>query len=124
MSGPVSAEPEFLSPARSKVLRRLLYVTLGIAVLVALLALPGLIGDFQRYVVTLLVIAAILGTVGGLALRAVQARTDAARGLCILTGVLLLLLSLPLVGILVGLFTAVLGIGLLVVVFAPERDQA
>jgi hypothetical protein len=112
---------EFLTADRSKTLTRLLYVDIAMAVVVALLALPGIVGEFEKYVVTLLVIAAVLGGVGGAALAAVRGRRESARRLCIATGVVLILASLPLVAILVGLLTAVLGVGILVVTFAPER---
>ena len=113
---------EFLTPGRAKTLTRLLWVALGFAVVVALLALPGIIGEFEKYVVTLLVIAALMGGVSGAALRAVRARSDSAKRLCIATGVTLLVTSLPLVAILIGMLTAVLGVGVLVVTVAPERD--
>ena len=112
----------FFAPDRVKTLTRLLYVTLGFAVLVALLALPGIIGEFQKYVVTLLVIAALIGGFGGAALRAVRERQDSAKRLCIATGVVLILTSIPLIAILVGLLTAVLGVRVLVVTVAPERE--
>ncbi|WP_028645107.1 hypothetical protein [Nocardioides sp. URHA0020] len=115
---------DFLTDDRVKVLRRLLYLTLAFAVVVALLALPGLIGDFQRYAITLLVIATTFAVSGAVALRAVRGRAESARRLCILTAVFLLVMSLPLMGVLVGLLTAITGVGLLVVIFAPERDPS
>jgi hypothetical protein len=54
-------------------------------------------------------------------MRALSDRSPSARRACILTGVLLLLLSVPLVPIWIGLLTAVTGIGVLVVVLAPEH---
>lgn len=113
---------EFLTADRAKTLTRLLYVELAFALVVALLALPGILGEFEKYVVTLLVIAVVLGAVGGAALHAVRTRRGSARRLCIATAVVLILASLPLVAILVGLLTAVLGVGILVVTFAPERE--
>ena len=116
------ATEEFLTEGRARVLRRLLYLTLAFAVITAVLgAIIGVI-DFQRYVVTLLVIAVALAGAGGLTLRAVQGSQENARRLCIITGVLLLVLSLPLIGVFVGLLTAITGIGLLVVTVAPERE--
>ena len=115
-------EQEFLSDSRATALTRLLYVALGFAVVVALLALPGIIGDFGRYVVALLVTAALLGGVSGAALRAVRNRSSSAKRLCIATGVVLLVASLPLVAVLIGLLTAVLGVGVLVVTVAPEKE--
>ena len=113
---------EFLTPDRAKTLTRLLYVELAFALVVLGLALPGIVGDFEKYVITLTVIAVLLGGVGGAALQAIRHRRDSARKLCIATGVVLLVTSFPLVVILVGLLTAVLGIGILVVTFAPERE--
>ena len=113
---------EFLSPGRVKTLTRLLWVAIGFAVVIALLALPGIIGEFEKYVVTLLVIAALIGGASGMALSAVRGRSDSAKRLCITAGVVLLVTSLPLVAILIGMLTAVLGVGLLVVTVAPERE--
>lgn len=113
---------EFLTADRAKTLTRLLYVDLTLALVVLLMALPGILGEFEKYVVTLTVIAALLGGVGGAALRAVRQRSASARRLCIATGIVLILTSLPLVAILIGLLTAVLGVGILVVTYAPERE--
>jgi len=114
---------EFLTADRAKTLTRLLYVELAFAVIVLLMALPGLTGEeFKKYVITLTVIAVLLGAVGGAALRAIRQRSDSARKLCIATGIVLIVVSLPLVVVLVGLLTAVLGVGMLVVTFAPERE--
>jgi hypothetical protein len=113
---------EFLSAGRVKTLQRLLWLALAFGVVVALLALPGIVGDFEKYVVTLLLIGAVLGGVSGAALRAVRQRHDSAKRLCIATGVLLIIASLPLMAILIGLLTAVLGVGILMVTVAPERE--
>ncbi len=114
----------FLSEGRAKVLRRLLYVTLGLAAVVALIGLVVVLVDPQRYVVTLFVVAVVLAVVGGLALRAVLDGSESAKRLCVVTAVLLIVCSLPLVGVLVGMLTVIAGVGLLVVVLAPERDAA
>jgi hypothetical protein len=117
---------EFLTDDRVKGVRRLLLITLTWAAVVVLLALPLLFGAFEsenrRYGVVLLVVAAVLGAAGGLSLRAVTTRAESARRLCILTGILTVILSVPLVSVWIGLLTAITGIGLLVVVVAPERE--
>jgi hypothetical protein len=113
---------EFLTDDRVKGVRRLLYVTLGFAVVLVLLALPLLFGSYVRYGLIVLLIAGILATVSGLALRAVAQRADSAKRLIILTGVVTILLSVPLIPIWMGLLTAITGIGTLVVVLAPERE--
>lgn len=113
---------EFLTADRAKTLTRLLYVELTFAVLVSLLVVVELVGEVEKYVVTLIVIALLLGGVGAAALRAVRQRSESARRLCIATGIVLLLTSVPLVAILVGLLTAVLGVGILMVAFAPAQE--
>ena len=119
---PAMTEPEFLTAGRVKTLTRLLYIALALAALTALLALPGLVGDFQRYGVTLLVVAVLIGGVSFAALQAIRSRSDAAKRLCIATGIVLVIGSVPLVAVLVGLLTAVLGVGVVVVSVAPEKD--
>ena len=113
---------EFLTDDRATGIRRLLYVTLGFAVLLVLLALPLVLGDYQRYGLIVALIGVVLGASAGLALRAVLRRADSAKRLCVLTGALTILLSVPLIPIWIGLLTVVTGIGTLVVVLAPERD--
>lgn len=117
-----ATEQDFLTAGRVKMLTRLLYVALALAALTALLALPGLIGDFQKYAVTLLVTAALVGGVTFAALQAIRRRSAAARRLCITTGIVLVIGSVPLVAVVIGLVTAVLGVGVLVVTVAPEKE--
>lgn len=117
-----SSEREFLTPGRTKVLRNLLGAVLGFGALLALIgALFAVTGDV-RGGVTVLVIGAILGALGGLSLRAVQRGAPAARRLVIATGLIVIVLSVLTIGILVGLLTVVLGVGLLAVTFAPDQD--
>lgn len=113
---------EFLTEDRAKGIRRLLYVTLGMAGIVGLLGLPLIFGSYRRYGLVVLVVALVLGALGGLSLRAVRHGSDSARRLCIVTGILTVVLSVPLIKLWMGLLTAITGIGLLVVVLAPERD--
>ena len=111
-----------ISDERAKGIGRLLYVVLGFAVVLLLLALPLIFGDYVEYGVIVLGVAVVLGVLGGLALRSVRGRTDPARRLCIVTGVATIVLSVPLIPIWIGLLTAVTGVGLLVVTLAPERE--
>jgi hypothetical protein len=113
---------EFLTDDRVRSVRRLLYVTLGLTVVLVLLALPLVLGSYRRYGLIVLLVAVVLGTVSGLALRAIAQRSESARRLSLLTGILTILLSVPLIPILIGLLTVVTGIGTLVVVLAPERE--
>jgi CDP-diglyceride synthetase len=113
---------EFLTDERVKSVRRLLYVTLGFAVVLLLLALPLVLGDYRRYGLIVALIGVVLGVAAGLALRAVANRADSAKRLSILTGALTILLSVPLIPVWIGLLTVITGIGTLVVVLAPERD--
>ena len=101
----------------------MLVVVLGLAGLLVVLAVPLVIQDYVRYGVVVLAIAGLLATSAWLTRRAVAEGADNARRLAILTGVLTLVFSPPLISIWVGLLTAVAGVGLLVVVFAPEREQ-
>ena len=114
---------EPISDDRARGIRRLLLVTLAFAVVLVLLAVPLLLGSYQVYAVIVLGVAAVLGGLGLLTLRAVRDRAPGARRLSILTGVLMVVLSVPLMPIWVGLLTVVAGIGLLVVTLAPEREE-
>jgi hypothetical protein len=115
---------EVLSDERAKGIRRLLYVILAFTVVLVLLAVPLLLGDYEVYGVIVVVVAVVLAGSSGLALRAIRDRAANARRLSVVTGVLLVVLSVPLMPIWVGLLTVVGGIGLLVVVLAPEREDA
>jgi Na+/proline symporter len=111
-----------ITPDRAKGIRRLLYVILGFTVVLVILGLPLVFGDYVRYGLIVLGVALVLGIVGGLALQAVRSGTPRAKRLCIITGITTIVLSVPLIPIWIGLLTAVSGIGLLVVVVAPERE--
>jgi Na+/proline symporter len=111
-----------LSEDRAKGIRRLLFVILGFTVVLVILALPLVLGSYVRYGLIVLGVALVLGIAGGLALRAVRAGSAQAKRLTITTGVLTIVLSVPLIPIWVGLLSAVAGIGLLVVTVAPERE--
>ena len=113
---------EFLSEGRAKILRRLLVVVLAIAGLLALLSIPAFAGGYPKDGVIFLGIGGTLAASSWLARAAVLEGAPNARRLSILTGVLTLLFSVPLMQIVVGLLTVVVGIGLLVVVFARERE--
>jgi Na+/proline symporter len=113
-----------ISDERAKGIRRLLYVVLAFSVVLLLLSLPLILGDYVQYGVIVLAIALVLGILGGLAHQAVGGRTGPARRLCLLTGVATIVLSVPLIPIWIGLLTAITGVGLLVVVLAPEREAS
>ena len=115
-------ERAFLSPGRTAVLRNLLGVVLGFGALLALIGVVFAVAGDVRGGVTVLVIGAIFGALGGLSLRAVQQGAPAARRLVIATGLVVIVLSVLTIGILVGLLTVILGVGLLAVTFAPDQD--
>jgi len=112
-----------ISEDRAKGIRRLLLVTLGFAVVLVLLGILLATGDYGRYGAIVLVIAALLGSAAGLSLRMLRSRSAGARKASIVTGVMLVVLSIPLIPIWIGLLTVVTGIGLLVVILAPERED-
>lgn len=113
---------DLISDDRATGIRRLLLVELALAAVLILLSVPLLFGDYEIYGGVVLGVAAVLGVLGFLALRAVQERRPQARRLSIWTGVALVVLSVLLMPIWIGLITVVAGIGLLVVVLAPERE--
>ena len=110
-----------LSETRATGLRGLLIATcvvVGVLVVIgALLASNG----YGRYSLVVLGSAVLLGSSAGFTLWALPRRGNAARRGCIVTAVLLILVSLPLVSVVIGIVTVVGGIGLLVVLFAPEQ---
>jgi hypothetical protein len=113
---------ENLSPARAGTIRKLLLVDLGLAALLVLLAVLFIAGDDAGGGVTTLVIAAVIGALGWVTLRAVDRRNPAARRLVIATAIVLIVVSILLVAIFVGLLTVILGVGLLAVLVAPEKE--
>ena len=118
------AEAALISEERAKGIRRLLYVGLGFTVLVALSGVLLLVNDFGRYGVVVLVVAAALGGSGYVGIRALRDDLTTSRRVCILVGVLFMVLSVPLIPIWIGLLTGLTGIGLLIVVLAPEHEDA
>lgn len=120
MAGAMTAE--FFTASRTKGLRRLLGVILGITVLLVVLSVPLLFGDYVRYGVIVLGIALVLGVSSWFSRAAVADEAPYAKRLTILTAILTIVASLPLMGIWVGLLTVVAGVGLLVIVVAPERN--
>ena len=111
-----------LSDDRVRSMGRLLVVALAFAVVLVLASVPLLVGDYARYGSVVLGIAVVLGVLAGFSLRLTRRRNPAARRLTIITGVVMVVLSVPLMPIWIGLLTVVAGIGLLVVTVAPERD--
>ena len=120
MAGVMTAE--FFTETRTKGLRRLLGVILGITALLVVVSVPLLFGDYVRYGVIVLGIAVVLGASAWFSRAAVAEEAPHARRLTILTAILTIVFSLPLMGIWIGLITVIAGIGLLVVVVAPERN--
>jgi hypothetical protein len=116
------AEAVLISAERAKGIRRLVLVGLGLAGVVAVSGVLLVANDYGRYGLVVLVVAAALGGSGYVALRALRDLPPTARRSCILAGVLFLVLSLPLVPIWIGLLTAITGVGMLVVVLAPEHE--
>ena len=111
-----------ISEEKAKGIRRLLLVTLGFAAILVLCAALLLGNDYGRYALVVVLVAAALGGSAWVSMRALGEQRHHARRACIVTGVLLVVLSVPLIPIWIGLLTAVTGIGVLVVVLAPEHD--
>jgi len=111
-----------LSDGRVRSMGRLLVVALVLAVVLLLVAVALLVGGAGRYGSVVLGIAVVFAVLGSVSLRMTRRRSPAARRLTIVTGVAMVVLSVPLVEILVGLLTVVAGIGLLVVTVAPEHE--
>ena len=111
-----------LTEESARSIRRLLMVNLGFVAVICALAIPLIADKYRVYGTILLGIAVVLGVVGYLALRAVRERRPVARQLSIMTGILLLVLSVPLMPIWIGLLTVVTGIGLLFVTLSAERE--
>jgi len=115
-------EPEFLTETRAKSLRRLLLVVLVFGALSVVASVPLIAGDYVRYGVIVLCLGVCLAASAWLARRAVLAGSPSARRLSLLTGVLTLLFSVPLIGLFyLGLLTAITGVGLLFVTLSQER---
>jgi hypothetical protein len=115
---------EVLTDDRARGIRRLLLVVLFLAIVLVVVSIPLLLGDYLVYGCLVLGIAVALGTLGVLSLRAVQQRRPGARKLTFRTGLATCVLSVPLMPIWIGLITIVAGIGLLVVLLAPEREAS
>lgn len=115
---------DFLTESRARSLRRLLLVVLVFAVVLVLAAVPLILGgDYVRYGVLVLGLGVCLGGLGWWSRAAVAAGAPNARRLVLVTAVLTLLFSVPLIGLFyVGLLTAITGIGLLFVTLSQERQ--
>ena len=98
-------------------------VVLGLAAIVGLLGILLLVKQFLAYGGLVLGIAIVLGVLGFLSLQAIQERRPGAQKLTFRTGLAMCVLSVPLIPIGIGLITVVAGIGLLVVLIAPERGS-
>lgn len=113
---------EFLSPGRIPSIQKLLYVVLGLSAVLLVIALILAFGSDETGGVVVLVIAAVYGLMAWLSLRAIKERSPSARRTIVLTAAVVIVLSVLLVGILIGLLTVIAGVGLLIVTFAPERE--
>lgn len=115
---------QFLTPGRTKTLRRLLVVVLVFSAVLVVASVPLVLGDdYVRYGVLVLGLGVCLGASAWQARAAVLAGSPRARRLVLLTAVLTLLFSVPLIGLFfVGLLTAVTGVGLLFVALSQERE--
>lgn len=114
---------EFLSPGRVPALRNLLFVVLGLAALLVVVALVLFAGGDEAGGIVTLVVAAVYAAMAWLSWRAIRTRSESARRTIVLTAVLVIVLSVLLVKILIGLLTVIAGVGLLMIAFAPEREQ-
>ncbi|WP_243060693.1 hypothetical protein [Nocardioides sp. SR21] len=114
---------EFLTPSRAKSLRRLLVVVLGFAAVMVVVSVPLILGDdYVRFGFIVLGLGLCLAASAWRARAAVLAESPGARRLVILTAVLTLLFSVPLIGLFyLGLLTAITGVGLLFVTLSQER---
>lgn len=118
MAGP---DDSTISDDRARSMGRLLLVVLVLAVVCLPIALPLLVGGYARYGAIVVAVAVVLGALAGVSLRLVRDRRPLARRLSIVTGVVTVVLSVPLMPVWIGLLTAVAGIGVMVVTVAPER---
>ena len=110
--------------ARAKAVGRLLIAVLVLAGVLVVLGVPLVLGDYRVYGSVVLAIAVVLAVLGWLSLRAARERRPVAHRLSIMTGVATIVLSIPLIPIWIGMITVIAGIGVLVMVVAPERDDA
>jgi len=115
-------DEEFLSEGRVPSLQKLLYVVLGLAAVLVVVAPILALGGDGAGAVVVLVIAAAYALMAWLSLRAVKERSPSARRTIVLTAAVVIVLSVLLVGILIGPLTVICGVGLLIVTFAPERE--
>lgn len=117
------AEQDFLTETRVKSLRRLLVVVLVFAAVMVVASVPLIAGDdYVRYGVICLCLGVCLAAFAWRARAAVVAGSPNARRLVLLTAVLTLLFSVPLIGLFyLGLLTAITGVGLLFVTLSQER---
>jgi hypothetical protein len=121
MPDPAPTTP-LLSEARATTLRRMLLGVLAYAGVLLLAAIGTAIGGAERFALVAGVTGLLLAAPSGLALRDLPARGSAAQRWCIVTAVLLIVLAVPLVAVLVGLLMALAGVGLLFLLYAPERE--
>lgn len=113
-----------MSAERSRGIRRLLILGVVFEAILAVFGVLMAANGYGRYGGVVLLITVVLAVTTTVALRALRDALPIRRRACILAGVLFVVLSVPLIPIWIGLLTALLGIGLLVVVFAPEHPTA
>jgi hypothetical protein len=114
---------EVMSADRARGIRRMLLVSFGLAGILVILAIPLVLGDYQIYGLIVLGVGLVIGASSFVANKLLGEGRPEARKWAYRTGALLCILSIPLMPIWIGLITVIAGIGLLVVVFAPDKEQ-
>jgi len=110
---------------RATAVRRLLWVALGCALVLAGFAVAAGVGGNRQYATTLGISAVVLAAAAAATLRSLRSLRGegvrARRG-AIVTGVLLLVLALPAVQVWIGLLMAIAGVGMLFVTLSREPE--
>lgn len=115
---------DFHTPGRVKALRRVLLVDVVLAALMVPLSVLFFVDGPAKGGVMLLVIALVIGASAWFARRAVIGGADTARRLTVMTALLTIIFSLPLIYLLIGFLTVVVGVGLLFLAYSAEREAA
>lgn len=111
-----------LTEERTRGIRRLLWVAVALGVVLLGAAALVLDAGRDRYAVTVLVDGVLVLAAASLALRLLRVGARAARPVAIATGVLLLVLAVPVAQIWIGIIMAVTAVGLLFVILSAEQD--
>ena len=130
MPGPDRHATPALGERQARRLRTGLLVALGLGVLTAGAAVWGLatvVPDDRKalpYFVMVTAIAAVVLGASTFALRLLPARSSAARSACLVSGGILVLLALPLVGFGLGVLMPVVGLTLVFVCLSADDPAA